>query len=88
MDKEKMIATLEQELYQKTTGDKSAIEITPGGQQNGLDYGPSLIELVVLDNDGKTVAYRYSDDAYDADWQLGSIEDAVDATVEALDMFG
>jgi len=36
-----------------------------------------------LDTDGKTVAFRYSDDVYDGDWGIGTIEDAVEAALDA-----
>jgi len=83
MNKEQMIEQLKEELYGKTTGERTAITVRPGGQQNGLDYGPVLIEVVVLDTDGKTVAFRYSDDVYDGDWGIGTIEDAVEAALDA-----
>lgn len=83
MDKEQMIEQLEDELYGKTTGERTAITVRLGGQQDGLDYGPVLIEVVVLNTDGQTVAFRYSDDAYDGDWDIGTIEDAVEAALEA-----
>jgi len=83
MDKQQMVEQLEDELYQKTTGDRTFLTVTPGGSRDGLDYGPAGIEIVVLDHDGQTIAYRYSDDALDADWSLGSIEDAVTAATEA-----
>ena len=77
-------ATLEQELYLKGAGYTTAIEIVPGGKNDGLDYGPCVIEIVVLDTDGDTIAYRYSDDSIDEDWQLGTIEDAINAAEERI----
>jgi len=82
MDRPKMIEDLQQELYTKETGHKTALTIFPGGKQDGLDYGPCLVEIVVLDTDGDTLAYRYSDDSVDNDWQLGTIEDAVDLLIQ------
>ena len=82
MDREKMIEQLEQELYLKETGYRTSIEVRPGGQQNGITYGPILIEIVVLDHDGQTIAYRYSSDSHDDDWEIGTIEDAVDLAIE------
>ena len=81
MDKEKMIEDLEQELYLKEKGHVSAIEVFPGGTKDDLDYGPVLVEIVVLDNDGDTIAYRISTDSHDDDWQIGGIEDAVDEAI-------
>lgn len=78
MNKKKMIEDLEQELYLKEKGHVSTIEIFPGGTKDGLDYGPVVVEIVVLDGDA--IAYRVSTDVHDEDWEIGSIEDAVDET--------
>jgi hypothetical protein len=86
MAREKRIDQLNDELYLKTTGHLTGLTIAPGGQNDGLDFGPNLIEIVVLDHDGDTIAYRYSDDSINADWQLGSTEDAVDALIEHREM--
>lgn len=82
MDKQKMIEDLEQELYLKEKGHLSAIEVFPGGSKDGLDYGPVLVEIVVLDNDGDTIAYRVSTDSQDDEWEIGHIEEAVDEAIE------
>lgn len=52
--------------------------VTPGGTQNGLSYNPVTVDYVSLQSDGDMVAYRQTDDATDGDWELGSIEDAVE----------
>jgi len=59
---------LEDRFYQMTTGNKDALIIQPGG----LDFGPRKIEIVILDHDGNTIAYRYSDDSIDDDWTLAN----------------
>jgi hypothetical protein len=79
--KEQMIDTVEQELYGKSAGYTSGITVAPGGSKDGLDYGPNVVEIVVLDHDGRTVAYRFSTDSQDTDWELGVIEDAVDLAI-------
>jgi hypothetical protein len=66
---------LEQELYLKVAGYTTAIEIYPRETERGLDYGPVLVEVVVLDPDGRTIAYRLSTD--DEQWEVGGIADAV-----------
>lgn len=72
-----MVDSLNNELCLMTKGYTTAIEVYPGGRKDGLDYGPVLVEIVVLDNDGATIAYRMSTDAQDDDWQIGTPEDAV-----------
>lgn len=78
-DRETTIDALGDELYLKSAGYKMAIEVFPGDQKAGLDYGPVVVEIIVLDFDGVTVAYRCSSDAQDEDWEVGSIEEAVEA---------
>lgn len=68
---------LENELYQKSTGDKSAIIVFDCTEL----ANPAVVEIVVLDHDGRTIAYRYSTDSQDQDWELGEIEDAVQEAV-------
>jgi len=74
---------LERELYQTDGGYATTLIIRPGGQQNGLEFGPAVIELKALDDDGNAVAYRYADDNRDEDWQVGTVEDAVAAWADA-----
>ncbi len=73
-----MVDHLEEEMSTEEKGYVTAIEISPGGHQDGLDYGPVVIDIVTLEADGAVIAYRQSDDGQDGDWQLGGIEDAVD----------
>ena len=73
---------LEQELYCKSAGFTTALTVFPGGRQDGLDYGPVLVEIVVLDLDGDTIAYRVATDSHDDDWQMGQIEDAIEALTD------
>lgn len=77
-NKAQMVEDLEQECYLKEKGHVTVIEVYPGGTQDGLEYGPVLVEVVVLDTDGHTIACRTSTDAQDEDWQIGCIEDAVE----------
>ena len=76
---------LAQELYRKDTGHTTAITALPGGQKDGLDYNATVVEIVVLDIDGDTIAYRASSDAQDEDWQLGTIKDAVKCAIDYRD---
>ena len=79
---EQLQNAVESQLYLQTTGHLSAIEVVPGGQKDGLDYGPIVVEIVVLDSDGDTIAFRLSSDAQDDDWSIGKIEDAVECAIE------
>ncbi|MCK9571551.1 hypothetical protein M0R72_21555 [Candidatus Pacearchaeota archaeon] len=74
---------LKDELYKAEMGTVASIEVISGGQVTGLDCGPILIEIVVLD--GATVAYRESSDTYDGNWKIGRIEDAIEAAKNAKD---
>jgi len=74
---QKRLDDLDDELYTQETGHKTALTVFPGGKKDDLDYGPVLVEIVVLDYDGNTIAYRISTDSHDDDWQLGNTEDAV-----------
>ena len=38
-----LVEELEDELYQKSIGYTTTLEITPDGSQNGLDYGPKML---------------------------------------------
>lgn len=77
----KINAELTEELYLKTTGYTTTVEVEPGGTLNGLGYNASVYDVVVLDNDGRKVAYRYSDDGIDTDWAIGDVGDVADAVV-------
>lgn len=81
MNKQKMMEEVELLLCLKEKGHVTAIEVFPGGTKDGLDFGPMVVEIVVLDRDGNTVAYRMSTDSHDDDWQIGGIEDAVDEAI-------
>jgi len=80
--RQKHLDNLDDELHEIETGYKTALTVFPGGQKDGLDYGPVLVEIVVLDTDGSTIAYRVSTDSHDDDWQLGHTEDAIDAMID------
>lgn len=76
--KETMVDHLQDQISENGQGHATSINIVLGGQKDGLDYGPVVIEAVSLDSDGNQIAYRQSDDGSDGDWQIGSIEDAVE----------
>lgn len=76
---QKIQEELENECYLKETGFTTFAQVEPGGTQNGLGYNASGFDVVVLDNDGRTVAYRYSDDTINDDWTIGDLEDVADA---------
>ena len=68
------LENLQDKLYNKPTGTVYNIIIVPSGQQDGLNYGAVAVEVVVLDS--YDVAYRYSCDAQDGEWEIGTVEDA------------
>ena len=70
-------------MIRRTGGHTTALTITDGGSQNGLEYGPRVVEIAVLSNDGETLAYRYSDDSIDEDWQIGTVDEVVETWAEA-----
>jgi len=81
-NRQQQIDTLTEELYDRPPGYRTVLEIVPGGQQGGLDYGPLVVEIVVLDTSGSSVAYQISSDQEDSGWQLGDTADAVDALID------
>ncbi len=83
MNAQELMEQLENELNDKATGFTTFIEVAPATAL----ASPSGYDIVVLDHDGKTVAFRYSDDAYDSDWQTGTIEDAATAIAETVEEF-
>ena len=80
MQYEQMIERLEDEINTKDTGFVTFVTVVPGGTQNGLDYGPVGVEVVVLDAD--TVAYRGCSDSQDTEWQVGQAEDVIDLALQ------
>ena len=70
---EQRIEQIKDKLYGKTTGDTICLVIEADGQQDS----PRIIEIVVLEDDGDTVVYRYSDDNFADGWAIGSIEDVI-----------
>lgn len=65
---------LNDELWQKDTGYITAIEVAPATELANA----AVVEIVVLDHDGDTIAYRYSDDSIDQPWELGEAIDAAE----------
>lgn len=76
--KEQMIDHLQEEMGNEEKGYVTIIEISPGGEKDGLGYGSVVIDIVSLETDGTQIAYRQSDDGQDGEWQIGGIEDAVE----------
>jgi len=72
---------LEDVLYGQATGATSAIKVFDGTPP----ANPAVVEIVVLDHDGRTIAYRYSTDSQDDDWLLGTPEDAATEAVAAYE---
>jgi len=69
---EKMAEQLKERWYQKTTGYTDFVEIKPGGEKDGIPYGPAGYQVVIL---GKScVAYRYSSDSSNGTWGIGTPE--------------
>jgi len=83
MNAQELIEKLTDELNGKVTGFTTFAEVAPATAL----ANPGGYDIVVLDHDGKTVAFRYSDDSYDADWQTGTIEDAATEIVETAEEF-
>ena len=79
--RDEQITILDAELANGGRGYATAIEISPAGGDGSIEWNASVIEVIKLDSEA--IAYRYSDDSIDEDWQLGTIEDAVDAAIEA-----
>ncbi len=83
MNAQELIEQLTDELNNEKMGFTTFVEVAPAtALANASGY-----DVVVLDHDGNTIAYRYTDDSYDADWQIGSIEEAALAIVEAIEEF-
>lgn len=83
MNAQELIEKLTDELNGKKTGFVTFSQVAPAtALANASGY-----DVVVLDHDGKTVAFRYSDDSYDADWQIGTIENAATAIVATTEEF-
>ena len=82
-DQQALLEELETELYLTLTGYVTTVTVSPGGSLNGLDYNASVYEVVSLEADGATVAYRYSDDSISDTWQIGTCADVVDAVIDA-----
>ena len=77
--KAQMVDHLQEEMSGAAgTGCTDMIVVFPGGKQDGLAFNPVVINIVGLEPDGDQVAYRPSDDGHDGDWQIGSIEEAVE----------
>lgn len=83
---EKRVELLQDELYGKSTGYVTTLTVVPGGQKDGLNFGPINVEIVVLDSDGDTLAYRVSTDTFDDEWQFGDPASAVDRFIEYQEM--
>ena len=82
-DRGMLLGELETELSESTIGYVTAVTVVPGGSLNDLDYNASVYEVVALEADGATVAYRYSDDSISDTWQIGTCADVVDAVIDA-----
>ena len=82
-DQQALLDELKTELYLTLTGYVTDVTVVPGGSLNGLDYNASVYEVVVLDADGATVAYRYSDDSIAGVWEVGTLDDVIDAVIDA-----
>ena len=81
--REVLIERLLSRLHDAGTGGRDFITVRPGGKQDGLDYGPLGVEIVVLDPGGEgEIAYRPTCDQWDGEWELGDIESAVDYALD------
>ena len=84
---EEAVQELEQILYLAEPGTRAAIEVLPGYREDGFEFGPVLVEIIILDYDGVILAYRLSRPyslsrlSGDEEWQTGTPEDAVNAAI-------
>ena len=64
------------------------LEVFPAG----LFCGPAGIEIIILEPGAVRVAYRYTDDLQDTDWdtgwEIGTVYDVVDAVDAAVARLG
>ncbi len=73
---EDIVYQLDNQLFGHDVGYHLLITIEPSGKTSeGLDYAPCKIEIVVLEEDGAFVAYRYDDDHV---WLVGTHVDVAD----------
>lgn len=66
-------------------GDVIDITLVEGGRQDGLDYGPVVVRVVVLDDD--TVAFRMEGDYQDTDWRVGSLDELCEFVDEMRELY-
>lgn len=78
----RLVEHVTDELYRKETGHVSGITLAPAGE---LEAQAAVVEIVVLSPDGATLAYRLSDHGHDAEWALGTIEDACGEAIARLE---
>ncbi len=69
-----MVDYVKDELYCAERGAETDLIISPGGIQDGIEYGPISIKVVSL-NEGEEVAYRFESDETNSQWYVG---DSVD----------
>ena len=60
-------------FHRMSVGNTDFLVIKEGGKKYGIEYGPTGVEVVYLD-DG-CVVYRYVDDETNETWRVGLIED-------------
>ena len=80
MDKRRddILCQLDDQLWGSVVGYRLLVTVEP----NSETVKKCQIEIVVLEDDGAFLAYRYFDDSV---WMMGSIEDVADYWVAFLD---
>lgn len=79
MTQRQKIERIKSSLYGKICGDTTTLVIEIGQESSRIYDDLCVVDIVVLEDDGDTVAYRYSEDGSGDEWSVGSIEDVVAA---------
>ena len=85
MNTSKLAEKLKARWYLKVAGDTDLITIEPDGEKNwlALGLGPTGYNVVILDDDGALVAYRYTSYGISDSWEIGTPEDVAQFVTEA-----
>ena len=85
MDRAEAVGVFKEYLNGLKTGNRDSITIFSGSTFNHV--GIVMVEVVVLNPDGATLAYRLNTNDRDGDWQIGNAEDAVEVAICYRDTF-
>ena len=89
MDRTEAVGVFKEYLNGLKTGNRDSITIFSGSTRGSRfnHVGIVMVEVVVLNPDGATLAYRLNTNDKDGDWQIGNAEDAVGAAICYRDTF-